>query len=162
MTFGIGTSEAGRGGRRRRVGAIVATLALSLVVPTGLTPVAQAADKALGRPDVPEQRVNKVRQVDGPGARKARAKVAKEKKADAERARQARAEQQSAWPRQGDAVLDLDTGKSAQAKPGGLPVAIAQRVELPPASTVSRTAPRPGSPCSARRQPSRPGSPASC
>ncbi|WP_060888307.1 RHS repeat-associated core domain-containing protein [Streptomyces caniscabiei] len=124
MAFGIGTSERVRGGRRRRVGAIVATLALSLVVPTGLTPVAQAADKTLGRPDVPEQRVNKVRQVDGPGARKARAKVAKEKKADAERARQARAEQQSAWPRQGDAVLDLDTGKSAQAKPGGLPVAI--------------------------------------
>ena len=116
MAFGIGTSERVRGGRRRRVGAIVATLALSLVVPTGLTPVAQADDKGLGRPDVPEQRVNKVRQVDGPGAKKARAKVAKEKKADAERARQARAEQRSAWPRQGDAVLDLDTGESAQAK----------------------------------------------
>ncbi|MDX3064890.1 hypothetical protein PV518_22390 [Streptomyces sp. ND04-05B] len=125
MAFGIGTSEGARGGPRRRVGAIVATLALSLVVPTGLTPVAQAAGKGLGRPDVPEQRVSKVRQVDGPGARKARAKVAKEKKADAERARQARTEQQSAWPRQGDAVLDLDTGKSAQAKPGGLPVTVA-------------------------------------
>ncbi|GAQ65056.1 RHS repeat domain-containing protein [Streptomyces scabiei] len=125
MTFGIGTSERVRGGRRRRVGAIVAALALALVVPIGLTPVAQAADKGLGRPDVPEQQASKVRQVDGPGAKKARAKVAKEKKADAERARRARAEQQTAWPQQGDVVLDLDTGKSAQAKPGGLPVTLA-------------------------------------
>jgi hypothetical protein len=69
-----------RGGGRRRVGAIVAALALSLVVPTGLTPVAQAADKGLGRPDVPDQRVSKVREIDGPGAKKARAKVAKENK----------------------------------------------------------------------------------
>ncbi|WP_328687895.1 RHS repeat-associated core domain-containing protein [Streptomyces phaeochromogenes] len=124
MAFGIGTSERARGGGRRRVGVVVATLALSLVVPTGLTPVAQAADKGLGRPDVPDQRVSKVREVDGPGAKKARAKVAREKKADAERARKARAEQQADWPTQGDAVVELDADKHAQAKPGGLPVTI--------------------------------------
>ncbi|WP_328835932.1 RHS repeat-associated core domain-containing protein [Streptomyces europaeiscabiei] len=125
MAFGIDTSERARGGGRRRVGAVVATLALSLVVPTGLTPVAQAADKGLGRPDVPDQRVSKVKEIDGPGAKKARAKVAKEKKADAERARKARAEQRAAWPTQGEAVVELDADKRAQAKPGGLPVTIA-------------------------------------
>ncbi|WP_107056038.1 RHS repeat-associated core domain-containing protein [Streptomyces griseus] len=114
-----------RSGGGRRVGAVVATLALSLVVPTGLTPVAQAADQGLGRPDVPEQRVSKVKAVDGPGAEEARAKVAKEKRADAKRARKARAEQQAAWPTQGDAVVELDVNKRATAKPGGLPVTIA-------------------------------------
>ncbi|WP_405526879.1 RHS repeat-associated core domain-containing protein [Streptomyces canus] len=124
MTFGIGTSRRARGGRRRRVGTIVTFLALSLVVPTGLAPVAQAADKLLDRPDVPDQRVSKVKEVDGPGAKEARAKVAKDKKANAERARQARAERAAAWPEQGDARVELDAGKRAQAEPGGLPVSI--------------------------------------
>ncbi|MEU0342030.1 RHS repeat-associated core domain-containing protein [Streptomyces bobili] len=125
MVFGIGTSRRGWGGGRQRVGTIVTFLALSLVVPTGLAPVAQAADKGLGRPDVPDQRVSKVKEVDGPGAKEARAKVAKDKKADAERARQARAEWAAAWPEQGDARVELDAGKRGQAEPGGLPVSIA-------------------------------------
>ncbi|WP_232108177.1 RHS repeat domain-containing protein [Streptomyces gossypiisoli] len=125
MAFGIGTSGRPRGRSRRRTGTAVTVLALSLVVPTGLlAPVAQAADKGLGRPDVPDQRVSKVREIDGPGAEKARAKVAKDKKADAERARRARTEQKAAWPKQGDAVIELDADKRVQAKPGGLPLSM--------------------------------------
>ena len=126
MAFGIGTPRRTRSGRRQRVGMIVTFLALSLVVPTGpAAPVAQAADKGLGRPDVPDQRVSKVKEVDGPGAKEARAKVAKDKKANAERARQARAEREAAWPEQGHVRVELDAGKRVRAEPGGLPVSIA-------------------------------------
>ncbi|WAX81945.1 RHS repeat-associated core domain-containing protein [Streptomyces sp. KMM 9044] len=96
------------------------------MAPTGLVaPAAQASDKGLGRPDTPNQRVSKVREIESPGAKKARAKVAKEKKADTERARKARTEREAAWPEQGDARVELDTGKRGRAKPGGLPVSIA-------------------------------------
>ncbi|WP_371660677.1 RHS repeat-associated core domain-containing protein [Streptomyces sp. NBC_00280] len=125
MAFGIGTPRRTRSGRRQRVGTIVTFLALSLVVPTGPVPVAQAADRGLGRPGIPDQRVSKVKEVDGPGAREARAKVTTDRKADAERARQARAEREAAWPVQGDARVELDAGKRVRAEPGGLPVSIA-------------------------------------
>ncbi|MFF5978010.1 RHS repeat-associated core domain-containing protein [Streptomyces olindensis] len=125
MTFGIGASQNVRVRRRRSVGTAITLLALSLVVPTGLTaPAAQAADKGLGRPDVPDQRVSKVREIDGPGAKRARAKVAKGKKADAERARQAQAEQKVTWPGQGDALVELGSGERTRAKPGGLPISM--------------------------------------
>nr|WP_308405228.1 RHS repeat-associated core domain-containing protein [Streptomyces sp. B93] len=104
----------------------MAVLALSVLVPTGLVaPAAEAAQRALGRPDLPEQRVSKVREVDGPGAEKARAKVAKGKKADAERTRRARTEQTVTWPGQGDARLELHAAERAEARPGGLPVTLA-------------------------------------
>lgn len=125
MTFGIGARRKMRSGRRRRAGTIVTFLALSLVVPTGPAPVAQAAEKRLGRPDVPDQRVSKVKELGGPGAKEARARVAKDKKADAERARQARAERKAAWPEQGDASVELDADKPVQTEPGGLPISIA-------------------------------------
>ncbi|MER8027993.1 RHS repeat-associated core domain-containing protein [Streptomyces bauhiniae] len=125
MAFGIGTSGVVRRCGRLWAGTIVTFLALLLAVPTGLTPVARAAGNGLGRPDVPDQRVSKVQEVDGPSAKGARAKVAKDKEADADRARRARAERQTAWPAQGEARVELDTGKRVRTQPGGLPVSIA-------------------------------------
>ncbi|WP_437039458.1 RHS repeat-associated core domain-containing protein [Streptomyces sp. enrichment culture] len=125
MAFGIGTSRRARGGGRRRAGTIVSVLALALLVPAGPAPAVPAAAKALGRPDTPDQRVSKVEEVNGPGAKKARAKVDRDKKADAERARRARAEQKAAWPAPGEARVELGAGGRVRATPGGLPVSIA-------------------------------------
>ncbi|MFC0498814.1 RHS repeat-associated core domain-containing protein [Streptomyces mutabilis] len=110
---------------RGRGGTVAAVLALALAVPTGMAPVAQAAEGGLGRPDLPGQRVSKVEESKGPGARKARAKVVQGEKADTERARRSKDEQRAAtWPQEGDAMVALDAGKRGRAKPGGLPVTI--------------------------------------
>ncbi|WCN07362.1 RHS repeat-associated core domain-containing protein [Streptomyces sp. M92] len=125
MDIGIGTTKR-RDRHRGRGATVAAVLALALAVPTGLAPVAaQAAEGGLGRPDLPGQRVSKVKETEGPGARKARAKVAQGEKADAERARRSKDEQRAAaWPKQGDAIVELRAGKRGRAKPGGLPVTV--------------------------------------
>ncbi|MEV1068454.1 RHS repeat-associated core domain-containing protein, partial [Streptomyces sp. NPDC050263] len=102
------------------------SLALALVVPLGVAQLAQAAESSgLGRPDVPESRVSKVKEVDGLGAKKAREQVAREKKANKAQADQALKEQKATWPGKGEATLGLAVGKTTAAEPGGVPVAIA-------------------------------------
>ncbi|MFE1047603.1 RHS repeat-associated core domain-containing protein [Streptomyces olivaceus] len=124
MVIGIVTTKR-RDRHRGRGATVAAVLALALAVPTGLAPVAQAAEGGLGQPDVPGQRVSKVKETEGPGARKARAKVAQGKKADTERARRSRDEQRAAaWPQEDDAIVELAAGKRGRAKPGGLPLAL--------------------------------------
>ncbi|MGW6245478.1 polymorphic toxin-type HINT domain-containing protein [Streptomyces roseolus] len=127
MPFGIGTTRTRSSGERRGRGRLlVHSLALALVVPVGLVPVAQAAEskEGLGRPKLPEQRVSKVKAVDEPGALKARAKVASDQQANAAQARRALAEQTGAWPRQGAATVAFTAGKAGKAAPGGVPVTV--------------------------------------
>ncbi|MET9777481.1 polymorphic toxin-type HINT domain-containing protein [Streptomyces sp. NPDC006367] len=140
MSFGIGTSR--RGGGRRTGRLLAQSLALALIVPTGLTQVAQAADRpgGLGRPEVPESQVTKVKAFDGPGAGKARAKVAKERKANAEQARHATAERKSAWPKHGTATVPLTSGMDRKAAPGGVPVTLSPAAPSTSRSTASAAA----------------------
>ncbi|MFF2012463.1 RHS repeat-associated core domain-containing protein [Streptomyces sp. NPDC058195] len=126
MALGIGTSRRWlRVVRRPESRILVASLALALAVPLGLTPVAAAQSGGLGRGDRPEQRVSKVDKVTAQGARAARARVAKSREANAGQARKAREEQQVTWPGPGTAKLTLTPAGRAGAKPGGLPLAAA-------------------------------------
>ncbi|WP_416983079.1 RHS repeat-associated core domain-containing protein [Streptomyces sp. T028] len=129
MAFGIGTSRQRRGVTRHRAGRLlVQSLALALVVPLGAAQVAQAAESGgLGRPDVPKTRASKVKEYDGPGAKKARQKVAKDKKANKDQAERARTEQQATWPAEGEATLGLSGGREVGAEPSGVPITIAPR-----------------------------------
>lgn len=107
---------------RRRTGLVVVTGAL---VASLLTPVAFAADAdPLGRLATQKERVSEVYEVTGLGAKKARAKVADSKAENQAQAKRARAEQDAAWPKAGEASVDLSDGKAAKAEPGGLPVAL--------------------------------------
>lgn len=101
MVFGIGTSmRRGEGPRRRLRRLLVQSLALALVVPTGLAQVAQAVDAdGLGRPEVSGTPATKVKAFDGPAAQEARAKVAAERKANAAQAEQATGERKADWPK---------------------------------------------------------------
>ncbi|MEW2193877.1 polymorphic toxin-type HINT domain-containing protein [Streptomyces microflavus] len=120
------TSRWMAGARRRRRRILVHALALALIAPVGTVSVAQAADTAggLGRTALPDQRVSKVKAVDSLGAKRARDRVAKDKKANAEQARSAVAEQRSAWPGRGTATVKFSGGKAGRAAPGGLPVTV--------------------------------------
>ncbi|WP_254711985.1 RHS repeat-associated core domain-containing protein [Streptomyces sp. TRM64462] len=117
-----------------------------MAVPVGLTPVtAAAATGGLGRPDLPEQRVSKVKEVRGPGAKEARARVAAERKANKAQADRAHDERKSsAWPKPASAKVALRPGTTAKAAPGGLPVTVApgkdKGAERPAASTATATA----------------------
>ncbi|WP_086771398.1 RHS repeat-associated core domain-containing protein [Streptomyces bobili] len=123
MVFGIGTSRWGRGGKRHRARLLVQSLALALVVPVGVAQVAEAAGaKGLGRPDIPESRVSKVEEFDGPGAKKAREQVAREKKANAGQAARAKTERKAVWPGRGAVTLPLTAGKPKTVDPGGVAV----------------------------------------
>lgn len=103
---------------------MVLPLALALSIPIGLTPVAADGAGGLGRPDLPEQRVTKVRPVTGQGAKQAREQVAEDLRDNAAQALRARAEQRRAsWPKAGTADLTL-TASATKAAPGGLPVAV--------------------------------------
>ncbi|MFG3234928.1 polymorphic toxin-type HINT domain-containing protein [Streptomyces antibioticus] len=116
-----------RGARQLQGGRLlVQSLALALIVPLGAAQVAQAAADpgGLGRPDVPKSRVSKVEEFDGPGAKAARERVAREKKANKTQAERARSEQQATWPRQGEATIRLAAGEKAAAQPGGVPVTL--------------------------------------
>ncbi|MEU8747932.1 RHS repeat-associated core domain-containing protein [Streptomyces parvulus] len=127
MVFGIGTSrrrgEAGRCGTGRL---LAQALALALIVPTGLAQVALATDQeGLGRPDDPKPPVTKVKAFETPEAKKAEAKVAKERKANAEQAKQATTERKAAaWPKTDTATLTLKNGTHAKSTPGGLPITV--------------------------------------
>ncbi|MFJ7196873.1 MULTISPECIES: RHS repeat-associated core domain-containing protein [unclassified Streptomyces] len=103
----------------------MASLALALTVPLGLTPVAAAQSGGLGPPELPEQRASKVDKITTLGARAARARVAKGREVNADQARRARKEQQVAWPGPGTAKLALEPADRAEAKPGGLPLTVA-------------------------------------
>jgi RHS repeat-associated protein len=140
MVFGIGTSRSAGGGNesRRRSGRLLAqSLALALIVPTGLAQVAQAAQSSggLGRPDVPKSHVTKVKAFDGPGAKEARAKVARERKANAAQVQHATAERKTAWPKHGTATVPLTPGTNRQVAPSGVPVTLS-----PAAPSKSRSA----------------------
>lgn len=100
-------------------------MSLALVIPLGVAPLAHAQPGGLGRPDVSAQRVSKVKAVTGLGAKRARARVAKDRKTNAELARRATAERKSSWPKPGRASLDLTAGKAVMEKAGGLPVTLA-------------------------------------
>ncbi len=96
---------------RRRTGSrpLLLSLALLMSVPVGMTPVtAAAATGGLGRPDLPEQRVSKVKEVRDQGAAEARARVANDTAANHRQARRARSESRAAtWPSSGSADLAL-------------------------------------------------------
>ncbi|MFD5300869.1 polymorphic toxin-type HINT domain-containing protein [Streptomyces mutabilis] len=101
------------------------SLVLALVVPTGLAQVAQAVEAdGLGRPDLPGTPATKVKEFDGPGATKARAKVAKDRKANTAQAKQAAEERKADWPKNGTASLTLKPGTQRTAEPAGVPVTI--------------------------------------
>lgn len=124
MRFGIGTSR--KRGRRRTGRLLGQSLALALVLPLGVAQVAQAADPSgLGRPDVPKTKQGKFKELDGPGAKEARRKVAEDKKTNAAQAERARAERKVTWPGKGEATLALTRGKESAAEPSGLPVTLA-------------------------------------
>ncbi|MBZ6135484.1 polymorphic toxin-type HINT domain-containing protein [Streptomyces olivaceus] len=126
MVFGIGTSRRHGVGTPPRTGRLLAqALALALLAPTGLAQVAQAAEtSALGRPDTPKTPSTKVEAFDGPGAKKARAKVAKERKANATQAKTAYEERKADWPDHGVATLTLKPGTRRTAAPAGVPVTL--------------------------------------
>ncbi|WP_230194831.1 RHS repeat-associated core domain-containing protein [Streptomyces sp. NBC_00080] len=129
MKFGIRMP-----GRRSRDAALppgrrllTQSLALALLAPLGLAPFAQAADgpAGLGRPGLTEARSAEVREIDELGAKKARAKVAEDRKANTAQARRAAAEQNgAAWPARGEATASLTGGKAATVRPGGVPVTV--------------------------------------
>ncbi|MGW4937061.1 polymorphic toxin-type HINT domain-containing protein [Streptomyces sp. NPDC004166] len=128
MAFGIGTSKRRRrGAARQHTGRLlVQAVTLALVVPLGLAQVAEAQGSGgsggLGRPHVPKARVSKVKVFDGPGAKKARQKVARDKEANIAQAQRARTERRAAWPQQGEATLSLAPGKTGTVSPAGVPV----------------------------------------
>ncbi|WP_338676733.1 polymorphic toxin-type HINT domain-containing protein [Streptomyces sp. SCSIO 30461] len=128
MVFGIGTTSRSSGSvRRGRRRLLIHTLALALVAPLGVVAAAPTADGGnggLGRPELPEQRVSKVRPIDSLGAKKARERVAKDRKANAEQARRALAEQKGTWPGKGEATVRLTGGKAGEADPGGVAVSV--------------------------------------
>ncbi|MDX3404596.1 RHS repeat-associated core domain-containing protein [Streptomyces sp. ME01-18h] len=126
MALGIGTSRQWGGGTRHRTGRLLAqSLALALIVPTGLAQVAQAVEQdGLGRPDVPESLVTKVKPFDADGAKKARAKVAEEGKANEEQAKRATAERDADWPGGGTAKVPLKPKADGTGKPAGVPVTL--------------------------------------
>ncbi|TFE53863.1 RHS repeat-associated core domain-containing protein [Streptomyces sp. ICN441] len=118
---------------------LVHAVALALVAPLGAVSSAQAADGkgGLGRPELPEQRVSKVRPVDSPGAKKARERVAEDRQVNAAQARRALAEQKGSWPGPGKATLKLTGGKAGKADAGGVPVS----VTVAPGKRTGTTAP---------------------
>ncbi|MEU0228192.1 RHS repeat-associated core domain-containing protein [Streptomyces sp. NPDC006284] len=136
MVFGIRTSRRRGEAARHGTGRLLAqALALALVVPTGLAQVALAAEQeGLGRPDTPKSPVTKVKAFDTSGTKKARARFAKEREANAELAKQAAAERKAEWPKQDTATIGLQNGTTGKGAPGGLPVTIS-----PAAGTKARS-----------------------
>ncbi|MFI6899108.1 polymorphic toxin-type HINT domain-containing protein [Streptomyces sp. NPDC050256] len=129
MAFGIGTSSRWRRvARRRDSRLLVSALALAVLVPAGLSPVASAQESGLGRPDLPEQRVSKVEKVTGLGAKAARDRVAKDRQANAAQAREAQAQQRVSWPKGGAATGSIASGSGIELSPGGLPVTLSRPI----------------------------------
>lgn len=110
--------------RTHRTRSLVVVVSLAMAVPIGMAPVAQAQGGGLGRPDLPDTRVSKVKKVEGLGAKKAREQVARDRKSNTEQAKRALNEQRSVWPEKGSATLHLRSGASARVTPGGLPLTV--------------------------------------
>ncbi|MFR9799264.1 RHS repeat-associated core domain-containing protein [Streptomyces sp. MS06] len=105
---------------------VVAALCMALTVSAGVgTSAAHAAGGGLGRPDLPEQRVDQVRTPSGPGARKARAQVASTEAANAAQARRADTQQGADWPAAAAATARIPGQGAAKLSVGGLPVTVA-------------------------------------
>ncbi|WP_424535062.1 hypothetical protein ACOZ38_33515 [Sphaerisporangium viridialbum] len=108
----------GRPGMRA---ALMAALAVAMFLPTGITPVASAADAGPGAPAVPKQRSSKVRAMDATGAKESRERVAASKARNDAAAERAAKERTVRWPKPG--TVDVAAGASGSV--GGLPVTLA-------------------------------------
>ncbi|GAA2930082.1 hypothetical protein GCM10010478_33730 [Streptomyces erythrogriseus] len=125
----LAVTAAADGVRRRGKRSMATVLSLALTVPTLLfIPTAQAGENGgLGRPKLPDSRADKVREVTGLGAKKARDQVSRDKKANREQAARALREQRrAAWPKQGSATVRLTGNVKAAATGtlGGLPLTV--------------------------------------
>nr|WP_037677282.1 RHS repeat-associated core domain-containing protein [Streptomyces griseus] len=86
--------------------------------------MAQAATGSVSRPDVPDQRVSEVEEVNTLGAKKAREKAAEYRKLNTGQARRAAEDRKAAWPKAGAAVVELGGGKRAAVSTSGVPVRV--------------------------------------
>ncbi|MFG2950464.1 RHS repeat-associated core domain-containing protein [Streptomyces adustus] len=89
-------TEGHRTGRRPLIGALLLALFATPVLPTGVAAAARP-----GAPDSADTRVSRVHPVTGLGAKKAREKVARERKANQRLITQARTERRVSWPAPG-------------------------------------------------------------
>ncbi|MFI7869409.1 RHS repeat-associated core domain-containing protein [Streptomyces salinarius] len=119
MNLGTGVSR-----RRRGARSLAAAVSLGLLAPLGLTTTALAAPGVAGPPDVQEQRVSKVYEVRGAGAKKAREKVAAYRKANAGQAKRAAEERAGSWPEAGEAVVTLSKERASAASPSRVPMRV--------------------------------------
>ncbi|MGV9920802.1 RHS repeat-associated core domain-containing protein [Streptomyces cellulosae] len=119
MKFGRSAS-----GYRRGARPLAVAVSLCLLAPLGLTTVAQAAPGPWGRPDVPDQRVSKVREVRAVGAKKAREKAAAYRKANVAQAERAAEERKGRWPQGGEAVVAWEGEREAAASPSSVPMRV--------------------------------------
>ncbi|MFJ4013852.1 RHS repeat-associated core domain-containing protein [Streptomyces sp. NPDC090026] len=94
------------------------------MLPTGQVVFAQDGPKALGEPQLPEQRVTDVKKADGPGAVEARKKVAADTAAGTARSRKARQEAAASWPKPGSKAFTLTARGDVPGVAGGLPVTL--------------------------------------
>jgi RHS repeat-associated protein len=119
-------ASSGRNVQRGRT-PVVAALSMALMASAGLAaPVAQAASAGLGKPVVPKQRVDKVRTNSDPGAKQARALIARTKAANAAQAKRARTPQHIAWPTAATTTGRIPgQGTTTKLTTGGLPVTVA-------------------------------------
>ncbi|MFE3268907.1 hypothetical protein [Streptomyces sp. NPDC059215] len=105
-------------------------LTMVLCIPAGGgAPAAHAAGHALGRPDLPKQRVDKVRTHTGLGAKAARARVAEAESANTAQAKRARAQQHAAWPSDATTTGRIPGKGTVKLTTGGLPVTVTHNRE---------------------------------
>ena len=111
--------------RRRRHGVLTVGVTLALTV-AGLTPMAAEATTSSKQlvPAVPGQRSDTVKAVKGLGAKKARARVAAEKAANARQAARALAEQKATWSKPATGTAALPASGTVKLTAGGLPVSM--------------------------------------
>ncbi|MGW3118504.1 RHS repeat-associated core domain-containing protein [Streptomyces sp. NPDC001107] len=99
---------------------------MALAASAGLgVPAAHAAGGGLGKPALPKQRVDKVQNHPGLGAKKARAQVARAKAANAAQAQRARAQQHAVWPHAAAVTGRIPGQGATKLTAGGLPVTVA-------------------------------------
>ncbi|MFF6780675.1 RHS repeat-associated core domain-containing protein [Streptomyces sp. NPDC012510] len=89
--------------------------------------MAEAASGTRGRPDVPDQRVSKVKEIEGLGAEKAREKAAEYRSGNTGQTRRAVADRRATWPAAADTVVDLGVKRQALASTSGVPVTVEPR-----------------------------------
>lgn len=84
----------------------------------------EATTGSVSRPDVPDQRVSKVREVRTLGAKKAREKAAEYRKTNTGQAQRAAEDRKAAWPKAGAAVVELGGGQGTAVSTSGVPVKV--------------------------------------